>query len=227
MYYLLLYRIERGTPFCSIRKSETSIASYYHILQNPVLVLTPLHMSSWYPAVSSMAQLCCLQLAAITALFDMSFGQAGLAWGEWRGWTGTASGGRMRSRKQTLEGERKTFNTEEDRAIIPPYFSPFIPLEPPPGNSNQVYFTLHMHTFKVKDVVVEITKVEDVALQRSLAVKVKGIVMGLVIEVNMMEMPDVKEIFFVEATIVKSLVITTMRRMTAVSNQWGLVELLI
>ena len=84
-----------------------------------------------------------------------------------------------------------------------------------------------MHTFKVKDVVVEITKVEDVALQRSLAVKVKGIVMGLVMEVNMMEMPDVKEIFFVEATIVKSLVITTMRRMTAVSNQWGLVELLI
>ena len=70
----------------------------------------------------------------------------------------------------------------------------------------------------------EITKVEDVALQRSLVVKVKGIVMGLVMEVNMMEMLDVKEILFVEATIVKSLVIITIRRMTAVSNQWGLVE---
>ena len=56
---------------------------------------------------------------------------------------------------------------------------------------------------------------------------VKGIVMGLVKEVNMMEMLDEKEIMYVEATIIKSLVITTMRRMIAVSNQWGLVESLI
>ena len=84
-----------------------------------------------------------------------------------------------------------------------------------------------MRSFKVKDAVVEISKVVDVALQRSLVVKVKVIAMGLVMEVNMMEMLDVKEILFVEATIVKSLVITIIRRMTAVSNQWGLVESLI
>ena len=134
-----------------------------------------------------MAQLCCLKLAAITALCDVSFGQAGLAWGEWQGWTGTDTGGRMRSRKQTLGQVKKILTPEKD--------IPVIPLEPLRGISNQDYSTLH-NAFKVKDVMVEITKVEDVALQRSLVMKVKGIVMDWMMEVHMMEMPDVKEILF-------------------------------
>ena len=167
-----------------------------------------------------MAQLCCIQLVTLTALVDVSLGQVSMSWGEWQEWTRSPTGGKTRSRKQTLGQERETPSPEEDRVIIPPDLSPFIPLEPPSGIKIKAYFTLHKYAFKVKDVVVEITKVEDVALQMSLVVKVKGIVMGLVMEVNMMGMLDVKEILYVEATIVKSLVIITMRRMTAVSNQW-------
>ena len=59
--------------------------------------------------------------------------------------------------------------------------------------------------------------VEDAALLRIPVQKERVTVMDLV--TVLMVMLDVKENWFVEATIVKSLVSTTMRRMTAVRNQ--------
>ena len=62
------------------------------------------------------------------------------------------------------------------------------------------------------------TKEEDAALLRIHVMKEKVIVMDQVMGVNMMVMMVVKEILCVEVTIVRSLDITTMRRMTAVRS---------
>jgi len=59
---------------------------------------------------------------------------------------------------------------------------------------------------------------EDVALRRILAMKERVIVMDLVMEVVMMDTRAVKEILYVGAIIVRSLVCFTMRRMTVVRN---------
>jgi len=58
----------------------------------------------------------------------------------------------------------------------------------------------------------------DVALLRILVMKERVIVMDQVMEVVMMDMQAVKEILFVEATIVRSLDYSTTRRMTAVRD---------
>ena len=62
------------------------------------------------------------------------------------------------------------------------------------------------------------TKEEDAALLRIHVMKEKVIAMDQVMGVNMMVMMVVKEILCVEVTIVRSLDITTMRRMTAVRS---------
>jgi len=49
--------------------------------------------------------------------------------------------------------------------------------------------------------------------------KEKETVMDLVMEVNMMDTEDVREILCVEATIVNNLVLTIMRKMIVVKNQ--------
>ena len=63
------------------------------------------------------------------------------------------------------------------------------------------------------------TKEEDVALLRIHVMKEKVIVMDLVMVVNMMAMPDVKELSCVEVIIVRSLELITMRKMTVVSSR--------
>ena len=59
---------------------------------------------------------------------------------------------------------------------------------------------------------------EDVALQIILVMKEKEIVMGQVMEANMMEMLGVKEPLYVEVITVKGLVLTSMRKTTVVKS---------
>ena len=59
----------------------------------------------------------------------------------------------------------------------------------------------------------------DVVHQRTPVMRVSVTVMALLMEVNMMVMPAVKEILCVAATIVESLACISMRRMTVVKNQ--------
>lgn len=69
----------------------------------------------------------------------------------------------------------------------------------------------------VKDAVDVISKVvEDVVLQKILAMQVKEIVTDLLMEAVMMDMLDVREILSVEAIIANSLEATSIPRMTAV-----------
>jgi len=63
-----------------------------------------------------------------------------------------------------------------------------------------------------------ITKEGGVVHLRILVMKERVTVMDLVMEVVMMDMLAVKEILFVEATIVRSLDYSTTRRMTAVRD---------
>jgi len=75
---------------------------------------------------------------------------------------------------------------------------------------------LHLNLQLVKDVVDVISKVEDVVLQKILAMQVKEIVMDLLMEAVMMDMLDVREISSVEAITANSLEATSIPRMTAV-----------
>jgi hypothetical protein len=59
---------------------------------------------------------------------------------------------------------------------------------------------------------------DDAVLLRILVMKEKGIVMEKQMVDNMMATEGAREILSVEVTIVSSLVITTMRRMTAVKS---------
>ena len=68
----------------------------------------------------------------------------------------------------------------------------------------------------------ETIKEDDVVHLRIHVMKERETVMDLMMEVNMMVMKDVKVILCVAATIVRSLVITTMRKMTVVRNQFKL-----
>ena len=61
--------------------------------------------------------------------------------------------------------------------------------------------------------------VRDVVPQRIPVMRERGTVTDLLMEVNMMDMPAVKEILCVAATIVKSLDYISTRRMTAVKDQ--------
>ena len=70
-----------------------------------------------------------------------------------------------------------------------------------------------------KDAVDVTTKAEGVVDLRTLVMKERVTVMDLVMEVVMMAMQVVRENFCVAVIIVKSLVLTTMTRMTAVRNQ--------
>ena len=79
-------------------------------------------------------------------------------------------------------------------------------------------FLLYMNHLQVKDAVVEIIKVEDVALLRNLAMKERVTVMDLVMEVVMMAIQDAKENYCVEAIIVEGSGHTSMRRMIVVRN---------
>ena len=60
---------------------------------------------------------------------------------------------------------------------------------------------------------------EDAALQTILVMKEKEIVMGQVMEANMMEMLDVKEPLYVEVITVKGLVLTSMQKTTVVKSR--------
>ena len=60
---------------------------------------------------------------------------------------------------------------------------------------------------------------EDAALQRILVVRERETVMGQVMEVSMMETEDALETLCVAATTARSLVLTTMIRMTAVREE--------
>ena len=64
----------------------------------------------------------------------------------------------------------------------------------------------------------EITRGEDAALLRILAMREKETEMDLVMEAVMMAMKDAKENFSVEAITANSLVCTTTRKTTAVRN---------
>lgn len=76
---------------------------------------------------------------------------------------------------------------------------------------------LHPNLQLVKDVADVISKeVEDVVLQKTLAMQVKEIVMDLLTVVAMMDMLDVREILSVEVTIANSLEATSIPRMIAV-----------
>ena len=79
-------------------------------------------------------------------------------------------------------------------------------------------FLLYLNHLQVKDAVVEIIKVEDVARLKNLVMKERETVMDLVMEVVMMAMKDAKENFSVEAITANSLVCTTTRKTTAVRN---------
>ena len=59
---------------------------------------------------------------------------------------------------------------------------------------------------------------EDAALQIILVMKEKEIVMGQVMEANMMEMLGVKEPLYVEVITVNGLVLTSMQKMTVVKS---------
>ena len=59
---------------------------------------------------------------------------------------------------------------------------------------------------------------EDAALQIILVMKEKEIVMGQVMEANMMEMLGVKEPLYVEVITVKGLVLTSMQKTTVVKS---------
>ena len=59
---------------------------------------------------------------------------------------------------------------------------------------------------------------EDAALQIILVMKEKEIVMGQVMEANMMEMLGVKEPLYVDVITVKGLVLTSMQKTTVVKS---------
>jgi len=71
---------------------------------------------------------------------------------------------------------------------------------------------------QVNDAVEEIIKAEGAVHLRTLVMKERVTVMDLVMEVVMMAMQDAKEIFCVEAIIVKSLENIIMKKMIAVKN---------
>jgi hypothetical protein len=78
---------------------------------------------------------------------------------------------------------------------------------------------LHPNLQLVKDAADVISKeVEDVVLQKILAMQVKEIVMDLLTVVAMMDMLDVREILSVEAITANSLEATSIPRMTAVRD---------
>ena len=62
------------------------------------------------------------------------------------------------------------------------------------------------------------TKEEDAVLQTHLVMKEKVIVMDLMMAANMTVMLDVREILYVEVIIVKSLVLTSMKKMIVVRS---------
>jgi len=127
-------------------------------------------------------------------------------------------------------GEKKRFRYQIKKdsvqapttTSVPKELDPNIPFEPKPGNELSIIY-IHLikklYNSKVRDVLVETIKEEDVVLQRILVMKEKETVMDLVMEVNMMDTEDVREILCVEATIVNNLDIITMKRMIAVKNQ--------
>jgi len=79
-------------------------------------------------------------------------------------------------------------------------------------------FLQSLNLQQVKDAVVEIIKVEDVARLKNLVMKERETVMDLVMEVVMMAIQDAKENYCVEAIIVEGSGHTSMRRMIAVRN---------
>ena len=76
-----------------------------------------------------------------------------------------------------------------------------------------------MSLLLVRDVLEEIIRGEDVVLLRIHVMREKETVMDLEMEDNMMDMQGVREILCVEAIIVNSLELTTMKKMIAVRNQ--------
>ena len=76
-----------------------------------------------------------------------------------------------------------------------------------------------MSLLLVRDVLEEIIRGEDVVLQRIHVMREKETVMDLEMEDNMMDMQGVREILCVEAIIVNSLELITMKKMIAVRNQ--------
>ena len=76
-----------------------------------------------------------------------------------------------------------------------------------------------MSLLLVRDVLEEIIRGEDVVLQRIHVMREKETVMDLEMEDNMMDMQGVREILGVEAIIVNSLELITMKKMIAVRNQ--------
>ena len=75
-----------------------------------------------------------------------------------------------------------------------------------------------MSLLLVRDVLEEIIRGEDVVLQRIHVMREKETVMDLEMEDNMMDMQGVREILCVEAIIVNSLELTTMKRMIVAKN---------
>jgi len=73
----------------------------------------------------------------------------------------------------------------------------------------------HLNLKQVKDVLVAIIKAGDAALLRILVTRVRVIVTVLVTEATMTVTEAAREIWCVGPTTAKSLVISTMRRMTA------------
>ena len=76
-----------------------------------------------------------------------------------------------------------------------------------------------MSLLLVRDVLEEIIRGEDVVLLRIHVMREKETVMDLEMEDNMMDMQGVREILCVEAIIVNSLELITMKKMIAVRNQ--------
>ena len=78
---------------------------------------------------------------------------------------------------------------------------------------------IYLSLLLVRDVLEEIIRGEDVVLLRIHVMREKETVMDLEMEDNMMDMQGVREILCVEAIIVNSLELITMKKMIAVRNQ--------
>ena len=78
---------------------------------------------------------------------------------------------------------------------------------------------IYLSLLLVRDVLEEIIRGEDVVLLRIHVMREKETVMDLEMEDNMMDMQGVREILYVEAIIVNSLELITMKKMIAVRNQ--------
>ena len=81
-----------------------------------------------------------------------------------------------------------------------------------------IIITVYLFGLQIKGVLEEIFREEDVVPLRIPVMKVRETVMDLEMEVSMMDTKDVKEILFVDPTIVSSLEPTSIPRMTVVKD---------